>query len=140
MVGPGRKAQQKETEPGKETLGDNLRKLRKAAHLTQVELAQRSGITQSSISRIEKGGAEHVRHETVARLANALRAKPENLTGDRTKAAAGATESAKARLAEAIADAVPEGAMFSVLAFFESLRQAPGSGPARRGPGPRRGK
>lgn len=35
--------------------GNRLRELRKAAGLTQIELAARTGVTQSSISQIENG-------------------------------------------------------------------------------------
>ena len=52
-------------------LGARLRQLRKAAGLTQAELARRTGIHRPNIARVEAG-----RHtpslETLARLASAI--------------------------------------------------------------------
>jgi ribosome-binding protein aMBF1 (putative translation factor) len=46
---------------------------RKAAHLTQAELAQKIGTTQSVISRIESASSAHVPSlETLAKIACAL--------------------------------------------------------------------
>lgn len=41
---------------GHEVFAERLREIRKAAGLTQDELAEKSGVPQSSISRLEKPG------------------------------------------------------------------------------------
>jgi transcriptional regulator with XRE-family HTH domain len=57
-----------------------LRQVRERAYLTQAELAKKSKVTESTISRLE---AEHqeARISTVRKLAEALGVKPEELTG-----------------------------------------------------------
>jgi DNA-binding XRE family transcriptional regulator len=59
-------------------ISKRIRKARKAAGLTQVELAERSGIPQSHISRLENG--EHSPSaQTLKRLAQALNVPYEDL-------------------------------------------------------------
>lgn len=53
--------------------GDLLREYRRAAGLTQEELAERAGISPRSISELERGGAHVPRRDTVALLARALK-------------------------------------------------------------------
>ena len=50
-----------------------LRKERRAAKLTQADLAQMSGVPQSSISRMERAEILTPTYETLDRLARALR-------------------------------------------------------------------
>lgn len=60
----------------------NLKKLREKAELSQPQLAQLSGVSQQSISKIEseqKGYSP--RHETLVSLGNALGVTVEELTG-----------------------------------------------------------
>jgi non-specific serine/threonine protein kinase len=52
--------------------GDVLRDYRRAAGLTQEELAERAGVSPRSISEMERGGAHIPRRDTVALLAGAL--------------------------------------------------------------------
>ncbi len=52
------------------TLGENLKKLRKAKKMTQKELAQKSGVKQSVISDLETGNAKST--GSILELANAL--------------------------------------------------------------------
>jgi transcriptional regulator with XRE-family HTH domain len=54
------------------TLAQMLFDLRTEAGLTQRELAERIGTTQSAISRLEDGGGGGYRVETLARVATAL--------------------------------------------------------------------
>ena len=54
------------------TFGDLLRDHRRAAGLTQEELAERAGVSPRSISELERGGAHVPRRDTVALLARAL--------------------------------------------------------------------
>ncbi len=60
-----------------------LKTARKAANLTQVELSQRSGVDQSTISRLERdedhGG---LNYDTAVRLALALGVEPRDLFPD----------------------------------------------------------
>ena len=53
-------------------LGPRVRQLRRRADLTQRELAERMGTTQSVISRLEEGGGARNRIDTLARVATAL--------------------------------------------------------------------
>ncbi len=53
-------------------LGQLIYDLRTAAGLSQRELAQRMGTTQSVISRLEEGGGARNRIDTLARVATAL--------------------------------------------------------------------
>ena len=52
-------------------MGRKVRELREARGLSQKELAQRMGTTQSVIARLELGGAEP-RFQTLQRVARAL--------------------------------------------------------------------
>ncbi|MBF6522771.1 helix-turn-helix domain-containing protein [Nocardia farcinica] len=54
-------------------LGDRLRNIRKRRGLTQIELADRSGVSVATIRAVEQGAQERVRTETARRLAVALR-------------------------------------------------------------------
>ena len=62
------------------TLGTRIKTLRKAQGLTQVALAKRAGIVQSSLSEIERGETKKGFGETIVRLARALNTSPEWLT------------------------------------------------------------
>jgi transcriptional regulator with XRE-family HTH domain len=55
----------------KEQLGVNLRRLRWAAGLTQMELSNRSGLDMAEISRLERGKKDP-RLTTIVRLAVGL--------------------------------------------------------------------
>lgn len=56
-----------------------LRELRTAAGLTQVQLAERCGMPQSTISRIESGTTSGVDFDTLDRVAAALHVHPSEL-------------------------------------------------------------
>ena len=53
-------------------LGQLIYDLRTGAGISQRELAERMGTTQSVISRLEEGGGARNRIDTLARVANAL--------------------------------------------------------------------
>jgi transcriptional regulator with XRE-family HTH domain len=55
----------------KEQLGENLRRLRLDAGLTQMELSNRSGLDMAEISRLETG-LRDARLSTIVRLADGL--------------------------------------------------------------------
>src|SRR5438270_3075277 len=57
---------------GSESFGELLRDHRRAAGLTQEELAERAGVSPRSISELERGGAHIPRRDTVTMLARAL--------------------------------------------------------------------
>ena len=59
------------------TLGENLKKIRKAKRITQKELAQKSGVKQSVISDLETGNAKST--GSILELANALGVTAEEL-------------------------------------------------------------
>ena len=52
-------------------IGENVKKYREKAHLTQADLAEKIGIGTASVSRIERG-EKRMRIETLHSLANAL--------------------------------------------------------------------
>jgi len=59
-------------------LGSNLRAARMRLHLTQEQVAQRSGVHSTEVSRIE-GGKRDPKVSTLRRLAKAVEAKPGQL-------------------------------------------------------------
>jgi transcriptional regulator with XRE-family HTH domain len=62
----------------KEQFGVNLRRLRGAAGLTQMELSNRSGLDMAEISRLERGRKDP-RLNTIVRLAAGLEVDPADL-------------------------------------------------------------
>lgn len=56
-----------------------LEQLRKQQGLTQEQLAEKSGVDQTTISRLERGDIKRPRWEVVASIAQALKVKPEKL-------------------------------------------------------------
>ena len=63
-----------------------LREVRERLFVTQADLAQRTGIAEATISRLENG-AQRPRISTVRKLAEALNVAPEDLViwGDETE-------------------------------------------------------
>ena len=57
------------------TIGERLRRARKARKVTQLELAARTGVAHSTVVRIERGQAAP-RIETLGRFAEALGVDP----------------------------------------------------------------
>ncbi len=53
-------------------IGDILKSKRTALELTQEDLFNRSGVTQSMISKLEKGRTENVSIDVLRKLAKAL--------------------------------------------------------------------
>lgn len=56
----------------KERTAYQLRALRRARGLTQVELAERLGVSQNRVSRLERGEIQRVRIDTLARYVESL--------------------------------------------------------------------
>jgi transcriptional regulator with XRE-family HTH domain len=53
-------------------IGDILKNKRRSLGLTQQELENRSGVTQSMISKLEQGQAENISIDALRKLARAL--------------------------------------------------------------------
>lgn len=64
-----------------QTIGQRLRAAREKAEMTQAELADESGVPQSTISEIESGGVREPKAAPLARLAAALDVTLADLVG-----------------------------------------------------------
>jgi transcriptional regulator with XRE-family HTH domain len=62
-------------------IGEKLREVRTRRLLTQDELAQKAGVSQSTIANIERDNAEP-QFRTIRKLAKALDVDPTELLGD----------------------------------------------------------
>ncbi len=62
-------------------IGDNLKEVRTRRLLTQVQLAEKSGVNQVTIARIERNQVDP-RFSTMRRLAKALDVDPTELVGE----------------------------------------------------------
>jgi transcriptional regulator with XRE-family HTH domain len=62
-------------------IGENLKATRTRRLLTQEELAERAGVSQSTIANIERDNAEP-QFRTIRKLAKALDVDPTELLGD----------------------------------------------------------
>ncbi|HHD8732622.1 TPA: helix-turn-helix domain-containing protein [Escherichia coli] len=60
-------------------IGDNIRRMREAAKLSQQELADKSGISKAQISRLENGTQKNPQIHTVIALATELGTTVEEL-------------------------------------------------------------
>ena len=69
---------------GKESLGDRIAKMRKQRAYTQVELAEKMGLTQALVSAYERGRLR-LHAEMLARFALALKVTADELVGLKTK-------------------------------------------------------
>lgn len=63
-------------------LKDNLKDRRRRAALTQTELAEKSGVGITTITRIEQGHITEPRVSTLRKLSNALDIRPADLLDD----------------------------------------------------------
>ena len=63
-------------------LKDNLKNARRRSALTQGELAERSGVGITTITRIESGHIPEPRVSTLRKLADALGIEPRDLLDD----------------------------------------------------------
>ncbi|EFF0756995.1 TPA: helix-turn-helix transcriptional regulator [Escherichia coli] len=60
-------------------IGDNIRRMRESAKLSQQELADKSGISKAQISRLENGAQKNPQIQTVIALATELGTTVEEL-------------------------------------------------------------
>ena len=61
--------------------GQQLRRLRRQASLSQADLAERAGVSVATVARLERKGCSTCRGRTLARLAAALGESPGSITG-----------------------------------------------------------
>ncbi len=59
----------------------NIKKLRKKHHLSQEQLAQKAGITYSTLIKIESGSNKNPTLDTLTKLANVFKIKIDELVG-----------------------------------------------------------
>ncbi len=59
----------------------NIKKLRKKHHLSQEQLAQKAGITYSTLIKIESGNNKNPTLETLSKFANIFKIKIDELVG-----------------------------------------------------------
>jgi transcriptional regulator with XRE-family HTH domain len=64
-----------------ETLGDRLARIRGYRRMSQQDLADRTGLKVQNISRLETDHREHVRSDTLVRLADGLQVSTDYLLG-----------------------------------------------------------
>lgn len=69
-----------------------LKKYRRIAGLTQEELARKSGVDVTLISRFERGHRRRLSYDNIVRLARALNLEPEELVPVMPKAAKAARD------------------------------------------------
>lgn len=112
--------------PSGPTLGSLLRHYRRAAGLTQEELAERAGISQRSLGNMERSAAHRPRTDTLALLADALGLVPADRAA-LVEAAARLGPDAPAVPAPALATAMPLVGRQAELALLE--RHLAGEGP-----------
>ncbi len=60
------------------TIGERLRRMRKARKVTQMELAERTGVAHSTVVRIERGQTKP-KIETIEKFAQVLGVDPKGL-------------------------------------------------------------
>ncbi len=61
------------------TIGDRIRTARKAAELSQVEVARRAGLSLKGMGEIERGDVEDPHISSLAKIARALEVPVEDL-------------------------------------------------------------
>ena len=62
-------------------LSSNIKKLRKQHHLSQEQLAQKAGITYSTLIKIESGNNKNPTLETLQKLASVFKISLDKLVG-----------------------------------------------------------
>ncbi len=64
-------------------LSANVKKLRKKHHLSQEQLAQKAGITYSTLIKIESGLNKNPTLETLTKISSAFKVKIDELVADK---------------------------------------------------------
>jgi transcriptional regulator with XRE-family HTH domain len=65
----------------KKQLGERVKELRQQLHLNQKEIAEASGVTQATISRLESGAVKQLKSHALSGLAKALGISVDHLLG-----------------------------------------------------------
>lgn len=60
---------------------DKIKQLRLENNLTQIQLAEKVGVSKGTISKWESGDIENMRRDKIAKLAEALNATPSDIFG-----------------------------------------------------------
>lgn len=63
-------------------IGENIRRARRAAGLTQERLGEMIGVGKSAIQKYESGGVKEIKHSTIIRICRALNVPPSTLIGN----------------------------------------------------------
>lgn len=100
-------------------LGEKIRDLRKAAGLTQSELAKRLNTTKQTIGKYEQGIVSNIPLSRIVELANALNTSPAYLMGWTEEQ----RKMTKAVKIETIMDNLNEDEQFQLLSYAEFLMQ-----------------
>jgi len=118
--------------------GKRLRAMRKAAGLTQVELAKRANITQGAISDLERGESKASHSDTLVALAKVLECNPEWLsTGRGSPVPELRPNTPEAAELVAIYNVLPEPLRNTLLATARSLLDAIPAAPSALNPYPK---
>lgn len=63
-------------------IGENIKRARKAAGITQERLGEMIGVGKSAVQKYESGGVKEIKHSTIIRICRALNVPPSTLVGD----------------------------------------------------------
>jgi transcriptional regulator with XRE-family HTH domain len=117
-----------------DTLGKRVRGLRKTHGLTQTQLAQKVGVSQSAISDIESGDTKVILGPTMTALCAALRTNAEWLqTGQGSPAPAVTTGIEEGELL-AIFRALPDELRMALITTARSMQAATAAAPSALNP------
>ena len=62
-------------------MGNNIRKIRKEKGLTLIQVAEKLGVSESTVQRYESGNIKNLKYETMAALADIFGCSPAYLMG-----------------------------------------------------------
>ncbi len=122
------------TDEGARRIGEHIAKLRKERGITQVEMAERLGLSQSIVSKYEVGELR-LHAELILRLAEVFRVSTDEVLG--VKSAAGTAEGGRTeqRLMKKLRQVaqLPEGDQRAVLRLINSVAAGQGRSHQREG-------
>lgn len=112
-------------DPIAKSLAERVRFTRTRLGMTQVELAKRAGISQPTLSSIERGGTARLQDSTILGLASALEVNPQWLhsgVGTAEIGTASPTNATAAELAQ-IVESLPPREQLALLTIARALRR-----------------